>query len=196
MLSRTLSVLFCVLYLTVLTLSAPAGPVVRLSSGSLGTPLPGSSATNITSGLKFLPNSNASNSDPAICHVTNTHTVLVIRFFDHHPVDPVSLTLTINAARHYVQRAIQVDGDVWLPASDDPFRYNINAGIAIGVRSVTNEHLRWGVLDNALRGFLECVTANEWYDEAHIDIFDGDSGHVGVGVLVNVERRKVALDQS
>ena len=95
-----------------------------------------------------------------------------------------------------MKRAIQVDGDGWLPASDDPFRYNINAGIAIGVRSVRNEHLTWGVLGNALRGFLECVSVNEWYDEAHFDIFDGDSGHVGVGVLINVKRRNVALDQS
>ena len=60
---------------------------------------------------------NSSNSDPVICHVGNTRTVLFIRLFDHHAIEPVAMALTINAAKSYVDRKMKDGGDGWLPHS-------------------------------------------------------------------------------
>ena len=62
------------------------------------------------------PGYNASNSDPVICHVGNTRTVLFIRLHDHRPLEPVAMAVTINAAKSYVDRKMK-DGDGWLPHS-------------------------------------------------------------------------------
>ena len=95
------------------------------------------------------------------------------------------MTLTINAARLYVDRAITVRGDGWLPASSNPFRYDINAGIVVSAWSTEDAHLTWKTLGNALQGLQECIVLNEWYDEAYFEVFNGDLGHVGNGDLLN-----------
>ena len=178
----------CVLQLLGFITSAPVGPGGQPSIITLTNPLNTTRSSFLT-----LPRSNASNSDPAICHVTDTRTVLVIRFFDNHPINPVPMTFTINAAINYIERVIHNRGDGWLPASNDPFRYDINAGIAVAVRSAPNVHLTWSVLGDALRGLLNCIAVNQWYDEAHFEVFNGDSGHVGDGALANAKRRFTAF---
>ena len=178
----------CVLQLLGFVASAPAGLAGQSSSAALTNPFNSTRSSFLT-----LLRSNASNSDPTICHVADTRTVLIVRFFDNRPIDPGSTTFTINAAIRYIERAIQARGDGWLPASNDPFRYDLNAGIAIAARSAPNVHLTWGVLRNALRGLLNCVAVNEWYDEAQFEVFNGDSGHVGDGALANAKRRNIAF---
>ena len=177
------------LHLAGLIASAPAGPIGHPSFA------PSNPITDTTNSFMLFRNSNASNSDPAICHVGKTRTVLIIRLLDDHPINPVSMALTINSARVYIKRAIQVRGDGWLPASNDPFRYDINAGIALAASSAPNAHLTWEVLGNTLRGLQECLVVNEWYDEARFEVFNGDYGHVGDGTLTNSKRRNVAMDK-
>ena len=168
--------------------SSPVRSAGQSSSIALNNPL------NSTRNFFLTPlRSNISSSDPTICHVANTRTVLIIRFLDNHPVNPGPTTATINAAISYIERAIHVRGDGWLPASNDPFRYDINAGIAVAAESAPDAHLTWVVLGNALRGLLNCVAMNQWYNEANFEIFNGDSGHVGDGALANARRRIIAL---
>ena len=186
--TRFFFIFCCVLQLLGFTASAPAGLAGQSSSAALTNPFNSTRSSFLT-----LLRSNATNSDPAICHVANTRTVLIIRFFDNHPIDPAPTTFTINAAIRYVERAIQIRGDGWLPDSNDPFRYDLNAGIAVAARSAPDVHLTWGVLGNALRGLLNCVAVNEWYEEARFEIFNGDSGHVGDGALANAQRRIIAI---
>lgn len=186
--SRFFFIFCCVLQLFGFIASAPVGPAGQSPSAALINPL-----NSTRSSFPTLLRSNASNSDPAICHVANTRTVLIIRFLDNHPIDPGPTTFTVNAAISYIERAIHVRGDGWLPASNDPFRYDINAGIAVAARSAPNVHLTWGVLGNALRGLLNCVAVNGWYDEAYFEVYNGDSGHVGDGALANAKRRIIAF---
>ena len=186
--TRFFFILCYVLQLFGFIASSPVGPAGQYSSVALTSPL------NSTRNPFLTPlRSNASNSDTTICHVANTRTVLIIRFLDNHPVDPGPTTITINAAINYIERAIHVRGDGWLPASNDPFRYDINAGIAVAAESAPNVHLTWGVLGNALRGLLNCVAVNQWYNEAKFEVFNGDSGHVGDGALTNARKRITAL---
>ena len=189
--TRVFFIFYGMLQLFGFTVSAPAASVGQSSSAALTNPLNRTRSSFIT-----LLRSNGSNSYPAICHVANTRTVLIIRFFDNHPIGPEPTTFTINAAISYIERAIHTDGDGWLPAGNDPFRYDINAGIAVVARSASNAHLTWGVLSNALRGLLNCVAENEWYEEAYFEVFNGDSGHVGDGALANAERRITAFSKS
>lgn len=186
--SRFFFVFCCVLQLFGFIASAPVGPAGQSPSAALTNPL-----NSTRSSFPTLLRPNASNSDPAICHVANTRTVLIIRFLDNHPIDPGPTTFTVNAAISYIERAIHVRGDGWLPASNDPFRYDINAGIAVAASSAPNVHLTWGVLGNALRGLLNCVAVNGWYDEAYFEVYNGDSGHVGDGALANAKRRIIAF---
>ena len=184
--------LYCVLQLLGFIASAPVGPAGQSSVAALISPL-----NSTRSSFPTLLRSNDSiNSDPAICPVANTRTVLIIRFFDHHPIDPGPTLFTINAAINYIERAIHAHGDGRLPASNDPFRYDIHEGIVVAATSAPNVHMTWGVLGNAMKGLLNCVAVNEWYDEAHFEIFDGDSGHVGDGALANAKPRMIAFKES
>ena len=181
--TRLLVVLLSFLCCTQLTASAPAGVFGQHSNAGLSNSL-----SNITSNFTSLPKSNASNSDLAICHVRQTRTVLIIRLLDNHRLDPTPMSLTIDAAKSYVKRTIDVRGDGWLPPSKDPFQFDINVGVSLAASSAPHQHLTWGILGSALRGLQECLLQNGWYKEAHFQIFDSDWGHVGDGTLTSYRR--------
>lgn len=95
-----------------LVASAPANkPFGRHSTAGLGNSL-----NNVTSAVLLPPKFNSSSSDPVICHVGNTRTVLLIKLIDQHRLEPVAMALTITAAKAYVDRKLK-NGDGWLPHS-------------------------------------------------------------------------------
>ena len=176
--SGCLFFLLCFLYCTWLVGSVPAGRFGQHPNAGLGN-----SPKNITSTLALPSQLNTSNSDPIICHVGNTRTILIIRLLDIHPLEPIAMRLTLEAAKAYADRKIKVEGDGWLPHSKDPFRFDIDIGISVAARSRPDQHLTWGILSSAIRGLQECLFPNDWYEEGNFQIYDSDWGHVGDGRL-------------
>ena len=91
---------------------------------------------------------------------------------------------TIRNAQIHVKDVMAAQGDGWLSADEDPFKYDDYLGARIFAKSVVGQHLTWGILGATLKGLQDCVIRNGWYQDVTFQVFDGGWGHVGSGSVL------------
>ncbi|KAL8822868.1 MAG: hypothetical protein Q9191_006403 [Dirinaria sp. TL-2023a] len=101
-----------------------------------------------------------------------------------HSLSQTAMTSAVAVTFGVSQKFIAQFADQGLPAGLDPLNVVPGGGsAAVGLTSQTDQKLTYGIIGAAMQGLFNSMISNGRFYEVSFEIWDGQWGHVGDGVL-------------